>query len=119
MGLGDVGVMETAAVFPLTKRKRFLIVKHVQLTPPCENEGRQTSIDSLPLTKLSAQALNLEKSGSSASTDSKPWNRSDARNDALQNNKWSGPGLKLAGFAKSTMNVGRSSCSISSTTPTP
>jgi hypothetical protein len=57
MGLGELGVIETALALPLTIRKRLLKVEHVQLMPPNERDGRQTSIDSLFLTKLTIHAL--------------------------------------------------------------
>lgn len=110
---------------PLIIRRRFLKVLHVQTSPPYENEGRQTSNDSLFLTKLKAHVLNSGKSFTipGFSCDSFPVIRSNidswARRDAFAKTICrSPPGLKFTGLATSMMKVGLSSCSRSSIIPT-
>jgi hypothetical protein len=91
MGLGDVGVIDTALVLALTKRKRLLNVEHVQIRPPYDRDGRHTSIDSLFLTKLTTQALNREKSelcaGSVVSAKSSSATPGAARREAFAKTK--------------------------------
>jgi hypothetical protein len=49
-------------IFPLMKRKRLRKVEQVQLMPPYESEGRDTSMASPFFTKLSSEDLKRENS---------------------------------------------------------
>lgn len=105
-----MGVIETAALLPLTKRNRFLTVEHVQLMPPYDSDGKHTSMDLFSFTKLTVHALNREKSTlSCALLDISSSTPAAALIAALRQTIFNGPGPKFAWSIKSIMKVGRSS----------
>lgn len=119
-GAGEVGVIETAELLALTKRKRFAKVEQVHVIPPYESEGNDTFIGLLSLTKLTTQALNRENSlPPSRPCDMSSHTPCDALSEAFTKRRLSGPEPKFVAFDKSMMNVGLSSASNRSITLRP